>query len=124
MYAPRMSKIDIIISGPESLKQEGYFLLGARPELRDFAITLRFRMVDLPEVGMPGLDVLTLTSKSWAFASQLAEDNAKERLEEIGGPARATLETEDVSFTRKNGQRAGEAVSFSHPVLKIIGPAA
>lgn len=119
-----MSKIDIIISGPDALKQEGYFLKGRRPELRDFAITLRFCMADLPEVGVPGLDVLTLTSKSFAFASQLAEDNVMERLEEIGGPTRATLETEDVSFTRKNCERAGEAVSYAHPVLKILGPAA
>jgi hypothetical protein len=118
-----MSKIDIIISGPDALKQEVYFLNGRRPELLNFAITLRFRMADLPELGVPGLDVLTLTSKSFAFASQLAEDNVKERLEEIGGPARATLETGDVSFTRKNGQRAGEAVSYSHPFLKILGPA-
>ncbi|MFJ6155768.1 hypothetical protein ACIQF8_20290 [Pseudarthrobacter sp. NPDC092184] len=114
-----MSKIDIIISGPDALKQEGYFLNGRRPELRDFAITLSFRLGALPELG-----ALTLTSKSFAFASQLVQDEVRERLEEIDGPASATLETVDVSSTPKNGERASEAVSYSHPVLKIIGPAA
>lgn len=113
-----MNKLDIIISGPEALEQSGYFVKG-RPDLHDFAITLRFRLAAMPELG-----VLALTRRSWAFASQLVEDGVRERLEEIDGPARATLEVKDVSFTARRGDRAGEARSYSHPVLKILGPAA
>lgn len=122
MYARPVSTddiLDIIIEGPDSLKQSGYFLNGRRPELRGFQINLDFRLADLPECG-----ALTLKTASWAFASQLAEDDVWKRLEEIDGPTTAILETRDVSFTARNGARAGELVSYSHPFLKILGPAA
>ncbi|MFD0044722.1 hypothetical protein ACFVGV_05980 [Pseudarthrobacter scleromae] len=112
-----MSKIDILLSGPEALTQSGYFRKG-RPEIHDFAISLSFRLGALPELG-----VLTLTSKSVAFASQLVEDEVRERLEEADGPAKATLEIKRVSFTAKRGERAGEALSYAHPILKILGSA-
>lgn len=113
-----MSRIDIILSGPEALTQSGYFFKG-RAEIKDFGITVRFRLADMPRLG-----VLSLTCRSWAFASQLASDGVRERLEEIGGPATATLEVEEGFFTAKRGGLAGEKVPYSQPVLTILGPAA
>lgn len=119
-------KLDIVIDGPDALKQRFIlpsprfisprrgFMIPSGPD-----IVLEYRLADLPALG-----VSTLKSNLWAFVAQLAHDRVKERLSEIGGPVRATLETRNASFIARNGERAGQTVSYSYPVLTILGPVA
>ena len=67
-------------------------------------------------------------SGSWSLASDLAYNGVGEELEDIsedtdGGKARALLSLEEVSFVAKNGPRAGQTVSYTKPVVKILGAA-
>ena len=88
--------------------------VGAEPQ-----IELYFRLAENPELG-----IFKFQSGSWSLASDLAYNSVSEELEDIDGKARATLALEEVSFVAKQGPRAGQTVSYTKPVVKILGPAA
>ena len=81
-------------------------------------VELYFRLADDPDLG-----VFKFQSGSWSLVSDLAHFDIEGELEGIGGPARATLKLEEVSFVAKNGPRAGQTVTYTKPVLSIKGAA-
>lgn len=94
-------------------KQKGRDGIGPVPQ-----IELYFRLV-----GEEDLGIFKFQTGSWSLAYDLAADGIEDQLAEIGGPARAFLELEEVSFIAKNGPRAGQTVQYTKPVLKIKGAA-
>lgn len=94
-------------------KAKGREGTGPEPQIEIF-----FRLADEPDLG-----IFKFQSGSWSLASDLAYDQTDVALEEVGGPAKATLTLELVSFTAKNGPRAGQLVEYTKPVLKILGAA-
>jgi hypothetical protein len=79
-------------------------------------ITVFFRLAANPEMG-----VFKFQTGSWSMVRDLAQDQTDEKLAEINGPTRATLALEPVSFEAKSGAMAGKTVSFTKPVLTILG---
>lgn len=75
-------------------------------------ITMWFKLAAAPELG-----VFKFVTGSWSMVKDIGPEEAK--LAEINGPAKATLTLELVEYTTK----AGKDVSFTKPVLKVIGPA-
>lgn len=86
---------------------------GAEPQIEVY-----FRLAENPDLG-----IFKFQSGSWSLASDLGYNGVAEALEEIDGPAKATLALEEVSFVAKNGPRAGQTVTYTKPVLTINGPA-
>jgi hypothetical protein len=82
------------------------------------SIELYFRLADEPDLG-----IFKFQSGSWSLATDLARDGIDEALEEIDGPARATLGLEEVSFVAKQGPRAGSTVQYTKPRIKVKGAA-
>lgn len=92
---------------------------GAEPNISVF-----FRLAANPDLG-----IFEFRTGSWSMASDLAYNRTAEELEDLsedhdGAPIRARLTLEAVSFTAKNGPRAGQTVSYTKPVLSILGTAA
>lgn len=75
-------------------------------------ITMWFKLAKAPELG-----VFKFQTGSWSMVREIGPEEAK--LAEINGPARATLSLELVEYTTK----AGKDVSFTKPVLKVLGAA-
>jgi hypothetical protein len=82
----------------------------------DPQIEVYFRLAADPDLG-----IFKFQTGSWSMVRDLGAE--EDKLAEIDGPARATLELEEVSFVAKNGPRKGQTVSFTKPVLTILGPA-
>lgn len=82
------------------------------------AIEVYVRLADNPDLGL-----FKFASGSWSFASDLDYNDTEADLLAIGGPVKATLSLEGVSFVAKSGKRAGKTVSYTKPVLKIKGAA-
>lgn len=83
---------------------------GPKPE-----VSVRFRLAENPELGM-----FRFQSASWDLVRVLHEiENA---LDDVDGPARATLRLEPVEFTAKSGQMAGRKVSYRKPSIRVNGP--
>jgi hypothetical protein len=76
------------------------------------SIQVYFRLAEDPTLGR-----FKFFSGSWSMASEI--DKAEEALAEVGGPALALLSLVLVEYTTK----AGRDVSFTKPVLSILGPA-
>jgi hypothetical protein len=94
-------------------KKKGQDGLGPSPQIEVY-----FRLAEEPDLG-----IFKFQTGSWSMAQDIPRDGTVEALEEIGGPAKATLALEKVSFIAKNGPRAGQTVEYTKPVLKIVGPA-
>lgn len=107
--------VEILLEGPQALRSVIVVDRQWKPIPR---IELTFRLAELPDVG-----ILRFVSNSWSFAAQVAEDAVAERLQSIGGPAKATIEIEDVTFVARRGNRVGQTVSYKKPILRIVGPA-
>lgn len=75
-------------------------------------ITMWFKLASAPELG-----VFKFVTGSWSMVRDIGPEEAK--LAEINGPTKATLSLELVEYTTK----AGRAVSYTKPVLKVLGPA-
>ena len=90
---------------------------GAQPRLEVY-----FRLAEDPEMG-----IFKFQSGSWSFASDLAYHGVEDQLTDLvaDGVERiaATLSLEVVTFTAKNGPRAGKEVRYTKPVLTIKGAA-
>lgn len=86
---------------------------GAEPQIEVY-----FRLAENPDLG-----IFKFQSGSWSLASDLAYHGTQEELEDAEGPMKATLGLELVEFVAKNGPRAGQTVSYTKPVIKILGPA-
>ncbi|WP_224768999.1 recombination directionality factor [Nocardioides ochotonae] len=86
---------------------------GAEPRIELF-----FRLADAPDLG-----VFKFQSGSWSLARDLAYFGTEDELADYDGPVRATLALEPVSFVAKSGPRAGQNVSYTKPVIKILGDA-
>jgi hypothetical protein len=86
---------------------------GAEPQ-----IEIYFRLADNPDLGL-----FKFQTGSWSMASDLGYDGIEEKIAEVGGPVRATLSLVEVSFEAKNGPRAGQTVTYTKPVLKVLGEA-
>ena len=56
------------------------------------------------------------------MASDLAYNGTPARLEELGGPAKAILELEEVSFVAKNGPRKSDTSYYTKPRLDGLAP--
>lgn len=90
---------------------------GAEPRIEIF-----FRLAEKPDLG-----IFKFQSGSWSLASDLAYHGTEDEIEEIaadGAKVRASLSLELVEFVAKNGPRAGQTVSYTKPVLKVLGPVA
>ena len=90
---------------------------GAEPRIEVF-----FRLADDPDLGL-----FKFQTGSWSLASDLAYNDVEGDLADAfadsdGKGVLATLGLEEVSFTAKSGPRAGKEVSYTKPVLKIVGP--
>ncbi|MFD8315917.1 recombination directionality factor [Kitasatospora purpeofusca] len=70
----------------------------------------------------PGLGLWRFRSGSWSLASHLHE--TLEALDAIDGPAVAELKLEYVEFEIKRGPKKGTVVSYTEPVIKVIGACA
>lgn len=77
------------------------------------SIQVYFRLADDPDLGK-----FKFFSGSWSLAAEVGK--AEDALAAIGGKARATLSLEKVEYTNKT---TGKAVSFTKPVVTVIGPA-
>lgn len=90
---------------------------GAEPQIEVF-----FRLADDPDLG-----IFKFQSGSWSLASDLGYNGTAEAIDEIvetGAKVAATLALEEVSFVAKNGERAGQTVTYTKPVLTVKGAAA
>jgi len=85
--------------------------IGPKPET-----SLVFRLQDDPEIGK-----FRFQSASWDLVRDFP--NLVSALENIGGPANATLALTEVSFTIKNGPRKGMDVTYNRPVITVKGAA-
>lgn len=110
--------LEIVLNGPESVHQAVGRWSAKTGRISEPLIEIAFLLADSPEG-----DVYTFKSSSWAFAFDLMASGALERLAEIGGPAKATLELEEVSFVARNGARRGQQVKYMRPVLTVQGAA-
>lgn len=90
-------------------KQKARDGFGAEPQ-----IELYFRLAEAEDLG-----IFKFQTASWSLASDLAYFGVDEELEAAGGPVRAVLGLEEVSFVAKNGPRAGQTVSYTKPTVKI-----
>ncbi len=89
---------------------------GAEPQVEVY-----FRLAEDPDLG-----VFKFQSGSWSLVSDLAYNGVEEEITEIleaGGKVLANLSLEQVEFTAKSGPRAGKTVSYTKPVLKVVGSA-
>ena len=77
------------------------------------SISIFFRLAD---EALRDLGKFRFQSGSWSMAAEIGEAEAK--LADINGPAIATLSLERVEYTTK----AGREVSYTKPVLKVLGP--
>lgn len=90
---------------------------GAEPQIEVY-----FRLAEDPDLG-----IFKFQSGSWSLASDLGYHGTEDEIAEIaesGSKIRASLSLEEVSFTAKNGPRAGQVVTYTKPVLKVLGAAA
>lgn len=99
-------------------KQRAKDGIGAEPQVEIF-----FRLADEPDLG-----IFKFQSSSWSLVSDLDHFGIEEELEDLAadsetGQVKATLKIEEVSFTAKNGPRAGKLVQYKKPVLKLKGAA-
>ncbi|WP_157155917.1 hypothetical protein [Diaminobutyricimonas sp. LJ205] len=90
-------------------RQRGCDEVGAEPD-----IDILFRLKVAPDLGL-----FHFKSGSWSLASDLAQNGTEQQLADIDGRISATLSLEEVSFTAKNGPRAGQVANHSKPVLQI-----
>jgi hypothetical protein len=111
-YADGTPDPDAMLSFAER-KKKGQDGLGPSPQIEVY-----FRLAEEPDLG-----IFKFQTGSWSMAQDIPRDGTVEALEEIGGPAKATLTLEKVSFIAKNGPRAGQTVEYMKPVLKVTGPA-
>jgi len=81
-------------------------------------IELYFRLADEPDLG-----IFKFKSGSWGLAYDLARDDIGGQIEQAGGPVKATLELEPVSFIAKNGPMAGKEVNYTASRLELKGDA-
>lgn len=76
------------------------------------SITIWFRLAASPELG-----IFKFQTGSWSMVRDIGPE--EDRLAEIDGPALCTLSLELVEYTTK----AGRAVSYTKPVLTVLGAA-
>lgn len=91
---------------------------GAEPKIEVY-----FRLAAEPDLG-----IFKFQSGSWSFASDLAYHDVESKIVDVmedneTEKVAATLTLEEVSFTAKNGPRAGQNVTYTKPVLTINGAA-
>jgi hypothetical protein len=91
--------------------------IGAEPQIEVY-----FRLADEPDLG-----IFKFQTGSWSLASDMAYQDTEGELADAieasnGKGARALLGLEEVSFVAKNGPRAGQTVTYTKPVVKILGP--
>lgn len=84
--------------------------LGTAPET-----TVYFRLADDPDLGI----FKFIQRNSWNLERNLARDGFYEKLDASDGPVLVELKREPVSFTAKQGPRAGQLVSFTQTELKF-----
>lgn len=93
-------------------KKKGQDGIGPVPQIEVY-----FRLADNPDLG-----IFKFQTGSWSFAQDLARYGTEETLAEAGGPVRAKLGLEEVSFEAKSGPRAGQTVRYTKPTLEVVGP--
>lgn len=86
-------------------------------------VELWFRLADEPDLGL-----FKFQSGSWSLVSDLSYNDTEADIEEFfddnpDAKLRAVLELEEVSFVAKNGDRKGQTVSYTKPVLTLKGAA-
>lgn len=92
---------------------------GADPQ-----IELYFRLADDPELGL-----FKFQTGSWSMVSDLSYNETEDEINDFfadaepGAQLRAKLSLEPVSFVAKTGDMAGETVTFTKPVLELVGKA-
>ena len=92
-------------------KQLGRAGLGPNPDVEVY-----FRLAAQPDLG-----VFKFQTGSWSLVQDFAYNDTEAKLEEVDGKIAATLKLEEVSFTAKNGPRAGQLVQYTKPVLTVKG---
>lgn len=123
---------EVIVSGEEAgqpdpdagltfaeRKQKGRDGTGPEPQIEVY-----FRLAADPELG-----IFKFQTGSWSLAQDIVRDGTDDALTDALADserkaARAKLGLEHVSFTAKNGPRAGQTVEYTKPVIKILGPVA
>jgi hypothetical protein len=100
-------------------KQKGRDGTGPTPD-----VELYFRLAENPDLG-----IFKFQTGSWSFVSDLEYNQTEDAIADAiadseSSRATATLTLEEVSFTAKNGPRAGQLVQYTKPVLKNIQAAA
>jgi hypothetical protein len=98
-------------------KKRGQDGVGPEPQIEVY-----FRLAEEPDLG-----IFKFQTGSWSLASDMAYADTEGELADAldasdGKGARALLALEEVSFEAKKGPRAGQTVTFTKPVLKILGP--
>lgn len=106
----RAGKLVIDSDGESELSEESR----ATPRSPEPLIELTFDLAVALDLGRFGL-----RSNSWSMASDIPRDGTAEAMEAIEGPILATLALEKVSFIAKNGPRAGQAVEYTKPRLRV-----
>ena len=99
-------------------KKKGQDGIGPVPQIEVY-----FRLAEEPDLG-----IFKFQTGSWSMASDLAANDVEGDLRDYvadseTGRVRATLELEPVNFTIKKGPNAGRNVSYTKPVLEILGAA-
>lgn len=95
------------VAARKKAAKEGH---GCEPSIQVF-----FRLAAAPDLGE-----FRFLSASWVMARDIGA--AEDALEAIGGPARALLTLKEESFVAKSGPRKGETITFTKPVLEVLGP--
>ncbi|MET4620640.1 hypothetical protein ABIE18_002089 [Arthrobacter sp. 2762] len=106
------SPVQIVVAGPEALKERIVFWSFHGSKLIEPSIELVFTLGAKPTLGE-----LTLSTSSWAFADDLAASGIREALTATKGPCVFSAELMPVSFVQRNGFRAGQLASYHRLVL-------
>lgn len=94
-------------------KKKGQDGLGPSPQTE-----LYFRLAADPELG-----IWKFQSGGWGLAYEVAAEDLEGQLAAAGGPVKAVISLENVSFVAKSGPRAGKTVSYTKSSIKLTGPA-
>lgn len=97
-------------------KKKGQDGIGPVPQIEVY-----FRLADNPDLG-----IFKFQTGSWSLAQDLVRDDTEQDIADYSadsesGKVRATLKLEEVSFVAKNGDRAGQTITYVKPVLSVKG---
>ncbi|OII27571.1 hypothetical protein [Frigoribacterium sp. MCBA15_019] len=79
-------------------------------------VEVYFRLKEQPDLG-----VFKFQTGSWSLVQDWVWTDMKSQLRGIEGAIAAVLELEQISYTAKNGPKAGQLIEYVKPALAVLG---